>query len=168
MAEVLGDETGVSEFLAQPGRGGVAEGVRGDVFLESCPFRCTAEDLGEDRLLEPSAVESAEDRRLGAWGARGSEGAKLTHESGRERLPAGLAAFAPADEERRRGGVEVEVAPVEREQLRAPQSGGCQSAFWRGFAVVDARPRARPSCGDDRERGRDIGPRPTTFATMYI
>ena len=63
--------------------------------------------------------EAAEDGRLGTRASRGSEGAKLACESGRERLTAGLAAFAPADEERRRGGVEVEVAPVEPAELGA-------------------------------------------------
>ena len=104
VAEVLGDEARVAELLAEPGRGGVTERVRGDVLLDSRPFRCTADDLGEVRLLETSAGEAAEDRRFGARGARGSEGAKLACESGWERLPAGLAAFASADEQGRRGG----------------------------------------------------------------
>jgi len=98
VAEVLGDQACVAEFLAQPGRGGVAERVRGDVFFQSRPFRRAADDLGEDRLLEASAVEAAEDGRLWAWGARGSEGAKLACEPSWERLPPGFAAFAPADE----------------------------------------------------------------------
>ena len=34
VAEVLGDEPRVAELLAEPGRGGVAEGVRGDVLLD--------------------------------------------------------------------------------------------------------------------------------------
>ncbi len=66
VAEVLGDQACVAEFLAEPGRGGVAERVRGDMLLESGPFRCTADDLGEDRLLEASSMQSAEDGRLGA------------------------------------------------------------------------------------------------------
>ena len=98
MAEVFGDQARVSELLAEPGRGGVAECVRGDVLLESGPFRGTADDLGEDRLVEASAVEAAEDRRLGTRGARSSESAKLACEPGWKRLSAGFAAFASADE----------------------------------------------------------------------
>lgn len=119
MAEIFGDEACVPELLAQPGRGGVAERVRGDMLLESCPFRRAADDLGEDRSLKPSAVETTEDGRLGGRRARGSEGAKLACEPGWKRLPTGLAAFASADEQRRRGGVEVEVAPVKPAELGA-------------------------------------------------
>ena len=119
VAEVLGDEAGVAEFLAEPGCCCVAERVRCDVLLESRPFGCTADDLREDRLLESPPGEAAEDRRLGTRAAFGSESTKLACEAGWERLSPGLAAFAAADEERRCRGVEVEVAPVEPAELGA-------------------------------------------------
>lgn len=51
VAEVLGDEPRVAELLAEPGRGRVAERVRGDVLLQSGALRGAADDVGEDRLL---------------------------------------------------------------------------------------------------------------------
>jgi hypothetical protein len=51
VAEVLGNKARVAELLAEPGRGRVAEGVRGDVLLESGALRRAADDVGEDRLL---------------------------------------------------------------------------------------------------------------------
>ena len=98
MAEVLGDEARVSELLPRPGRGRVAERVRGDVLFESDPFRRTADSLGEDRLLEASAVEAAEDGRLGARLPRRSEDEQIVREFRWQRLPPGLAAFASPDD----------------------------------------------------------------------
>ena len=80
VAEVLRDQSGVSELLPQPRRGRVAKRVRGDVLFESGSFRGAANDLSEDRLLQTSAGEAAEDGSLGTRGARSSEGAKLTRE----------------------------------------------------------------------------------------
>lgn len=70
MAEVLGDEAGVAEFLPEPGRRGVAQRMRGDVLLDPGALRGTTDDVGEDRLLEAPAGEPAEDGigRLGLAG----------------------------------------------------------------------------------------------------
>ena len=67
VAEVLGYEAGVPELLAEPRRSRVAERVRGHVLLESGAPRGAGDDVGEDRLLQSSALEAAEHRvgRLG-------------------------------------------------------------------------------------------------------
>ena len=51
VSEVLGDEAGVAAFLPQPGRGGVAKRVGGDVLLDPGSRRGASDDVGEDRLL---------------------------------------------------------------------------------------------------------------------
>ena len=65
MAEVGGDEAGVARLLPQPGGGGVAESVGGHALLEPGPLGGAADDRGEDRRLQPLALEPAEDGRLG-------------------------------------------------------------------------------------------------------
>ena len=62
MSEVLGDEAGVAALLPQPGCGGVAKRVGGDVLLDPGSRRGASDDVGEDRLLQAGAVEPAEDR----------------------------------------------------------------------------------------------------------
>lgn len=52
---------GVATLLAQPGRGGVAQRVGGDVLLDPGSRRGAPDDVGEDRLLQASAGEPAED-----------------------------------------------------------------------------------------------------------
>ncbi len=120
VAEVLGDETRVAELLAEPGCGGVAQRVRGDVLLEPGPLRGAADDVREDRLLESSALEPTEDRigRLGVAGV--GQPLQLTRETRRDRLATRLAALPGADEQGRLAAVEVEVAPVEGAELGAP------------------------------------------------
>lgn len=73
MAEVLGDEARVAQLLAEPGRGGVPQRVRGHMLLDPGALRGASDDVGEDRLLQPSALEPAEDGvgRLGL--ARGAQ-----------------------------------------------------------------------------------------------
>jgi hypothetical protein len=60
VTEVLGDEAGVADLLAEPGRGCVAQRVGGDVLLDSGALGGAADDVGEDRLLEASARKPAE------------------------------------------------------------------------------------------------------------
>ena len=99
VAEVGGDEAGVAGLLAEPGRGGVAEGVGGDALLDRRPLGCTADNRGEDRRLQSLALEAAEDRRVcGRLPLRADDG-KLVGERWCERLPARLAAFATTDEQ---------------------------------------------------------------------
>lgn len=99
MAEVLGDEPRVAEFLAEPGRGRVAERVRGDVLLEPGALRGAADDVGEDRLLQSSAGQPAEDRvgRLGLPSV--AQLPQLVGEASRQRLTSRLAALPVADEQ---------------------------------------------------------------------
>jgi hypothetical protein len=61
VAEVRGDESGVAGLLSQPGGGGVSERVRGDALLEARLLGGAADDPGEDRRLQPLALEPAED-----------------------------------------------------------------------------------------------------------
>ena len=62
VAEILGDEAGVAELLAEPGRGGVAQRVGGDVLLDPGAPGGAADDVGEDRLVQTSPGEPADDR----------------------------------------------------------------------------------------------------------
>jgi hypothetical protein len=67
MAEVLRNESGITDLLTEPGRCSVAEGMSRHVLVEF-RARCGApDDVGKDRLLEASAGEPTEDRvsRLG-------------------------------------------------------------------------------------------------------
>jgi hypothetical protein len=99
VSEVLGDEAGVAELLPEPGRCGVTQGVRGDVLLQSGSPGGAADDVGEDRLLEASAGEPAEDR-VGRRGlARFAQLPKLSRETRGKRLTTRLAALAGSDEQ---------------------------------------------------------------------
>ncbi len=123
VAEVLGDEAGVAELLAQPGRGGVAQRVGGDVLLDPGARRGAPDDVGEDRLLQASAGEPAEDR-IGRPGLpRVAQLPQLAGEARRDRLTPGLAALPAADEQRLLASVELEVPPLERAQLGATKAG---------------------------------------------
>lgn len=52
MAEVLGDQPGVTRGLPQPGRGGVAQGVRGHVLGQAGAPGTARDDVGQDRRLK--------------------------------------------------------------------------------------------------------------------
>ena len=117
MAEVLGDETRISELLAQPGRGRVAERVRRDPLLEACTLDGAVDDRAECRLLEAAAGESTEDGLLRPGASLVSETAKLVCETGRKRLASRLSTLAPTYEKRRCRALELEVAPVESAEL---------------------------------------------------
>jgi hypothetical protein len=81
VSEVLGDESRVTQLLAQPGRGSVAQRVRGDVLLDPGALRGATDDVREDRLLQPPALEPAEDGvgRLGlSLGILTGDGSALT------------------------------------------------------------------------------------------
>jgi hypothetical protein len=83
VSKVLGDEASVAELLTQPGRGGVAQRVRGDVLLDPGARGGAADDVGEDRLLQPPALEPAEDG-VGRFGlARGAQPPQLTRDARR-------------------------------------------------------------------------------------
>ena len=64
MAEVSGDEAGVSCLLTQPGGRGVPKCVGGDALLEFRALRGAVNDRREDRRLEPVSLEPAEHRSL--------------------------------------------------------------------------------------------------------
>jgi len=51
LAEVLGDEACIADFLAEPRRGCVAQRMRGNVLLDPGALGGAADDVGEDRLL---------------------------------------------------------------------------------------------------------------------
>ena len=67
LPKVLGDEARVAPLLAEPGCCGMAQRVRGDVLVDLSARGGAADDVSEDRLLQASAGEPAEDRvgRLG-------------------------------------------------------------------------------------------------------
>jgi hypothetical protein len=78
LTEVLGNEAGVADLLAEPGCGGMAQRVDGDVLLDPGALRGAADDVGEDRLLQASTRETAEDR-VGRRGLACRAGASATH-----------------------------------------------------------------------------------------
>jgi hypothetical protein len=51
VAEVGGDEARIAGLLAEPGRGGVPECVRGRALLEPGAFGGAADDQAKDRAL---------------------------------------------------------------------------------------------------------------------
>ncbi len=73
--------------------------MRGDVLLDPGALGRAANDVGEERFLEVSAGEPAEDaiRRLGMTGV--PQLPQLAGEASRDRLTPGLVAFSMADEE---------------------------------------------------------------------
>ena len=119
VAEVLRHKSGIAGILTEPGRCRVAEGVSGHVLVESRARRGAPDDVGEDRLLEASAGEPAEDPvgRVGL--SRVADVSELSSETSRHRLAARLSALAAADEERTLPPVEVEIAPLEGAELGA-------------------------------------------------
>ena len=122
MAEVLGNEAGVAALLAEPGRRGVAQRVRGDVLLDPSALRRATDDVCEDRLLQASAGKPAEDGvgRLGLGGV--AQLPQLAGEARWQRLAPRLAALAVTDEQRLPPSVDLEVAPFERAELGAAES----------------------------------------------
>jgi hypothetical protein len=101
VAEVLRYETRVAELPAQPGCRCVSQRVGGDVFLDAGALGGAADDVGEDRLLESSAGEPAEDR-VGRRGlAKGLE--PLTDEADATRVTEIHILSGPAQVGRRPG-----------------------------------------------------------------
>ncbi len=149
MAEVGGDETGIAGLLAQPGRGGVAERVGADGLLDSGSLGCAPDQRGEDRRGEPFAGKAAEDGVLACGSTVPSEPSELVGERWRQRLAPGFAAFAATHEQRGLVALEVEVAPVEREQLRASQP--CRDEGEEDELVAGCQPgpssQRRTRCG---------------------
>lgn len=95
--------------------------MRGDALLDLGSLGRATDDPGEDRRLQPLPLEAAEDRRVGGRDPLGAKERKLAGERRCERLPARLAALAAADEQRRPWPLELQVGPIERDQLRPPQ-----------------------------------------------
>jgi hypothetical protein len=122
VAEVLGDEARIAELLPEPGRGGVTQRVRRNVLRDASACRCPTDDVGEGRLLQTTTGEPAEHRVGRIRLATVAQLPKLLGKTGRHRLAARFAAFAAADEERPPASIELEVAPLKRAQLGAPQS----------------------------------------------
>jgi hypothetical protein len=123
VAEVLGNEAGVAALLAEPGRRGVAQRVRGDVLLDPSALRRATDDVGEDCLLQASAGKSAEDgiHRLGLAGV--PQLPQLAGQARRYWLAPRFAALPATDEERALSPIELHVAPLERAELGAAQPG---------------------------------------------
>ncbi len=117
VAEVLGDEAGVADLFAEPGSRRVAQRMRGDVPFDPGALRGSPDDVGEDRLLQASTSETAEDR----VGRRGLacvvELQQLMGEASWQRLTSRLAALPVLDEQRPLASVEVEIPPLERAEL---------------------------------------------------
>jgi hypothetical protein len=134
----------------------VPERVRGDALREACALGGAADDPGEDRRLQPLALEPAED---GIAGRRPPLVAKLLQLLGElrsKRLAAGLGALALADEQRRSPAFEVDVAPVERDRTGAGSSGRARALrAGRAPAVDDPLERAlaEPEVAPDRRQG---------------
>ena len=101
----------------------MAKRVGGDVLLDPGSRRGAPDDVGEDRLLQAGTVEPAEDR-VGWPRLPGvSQLQQLAGEASGDRLTPGLVAFPMADEQGPLASVELEVAPLERAQLRATKAG---------------------------------------------
>jgi hypothetical protein len=96
--------------------------MRSDALLDRGSLGGTPDDPGEDRRLQPLSLESAEDRRVSGRAPFGTEARKLAGERRCERLPTRLAALAATDEQRRPWSIELEVYPVERDQLGPTES----------------------------------------------
>ena len=153
VAEVGGDEAGVARLLPQPGRGGVAERVRGDALLDLGSLGGAADDPGEDRRLQPLALEPAEDRCVRGRAPVGAEERELAGERRCERLAARLAALAAADEQRRPRSLELEVSPVERDQLRPAQARLDEREQDEPVTLGEARAPPRRVLGRGEEAG---------------
>jgi hypothetical protein len=123
MAEVGGDEAGITCLLPEPGGGGVPKRVGGDALLEVSSLRGAVDDRGQDRRLQPVPLEPAEDRCLRRRLPGRAQKRKLVCELRCERLAPRLAALAAANEQRGPTALEVEVGPVERDQLGPAQAG---------------------------------------------
>jgi hypothetical protein len=122
VAEVGGNKAGVARLLPKPGSGGVPERVRGDALREAGALGGAADDPGEDRRLQPLALEPAEDGIAWRRPLLVAELAQLLGELWRDRLAARLGTLALADEQRRALALEVDLAPIERDQLGAAQA----------------------------------------------
>src|SRR5512133_522204 len=153
VTEVGGDQPRVTARLPQPGGGAVAERVCGHSLLEPGPLGGAADDRGEDRRLQALALEAAEDGRVRGCVSRRLQASELARQRPRERLPAGLAALAAADEQRRSRSRELEVGPVERDQLRAAQAGLDEREQHEAVALGEAAPSTRRVLGRGQQPG---------------
>ena len=150
VAEVLGDETGVAELLAQPGRGGVAQRVGGDVLLDPGARRGAADDVGEDRLA--GGVRPASPQKTGsvASGCRVSRGASEARGRGRPALVGG-AACRPCRSGRAATAC-VRRARGRATRARRARSGEVPSSRERAVRVGRARRGLADCARDDRPR----------------
>jgi hypothetical protein len=110
-----------------------------DTFLELRALRGTVDDRREDRRLKPVPLEPAEHRRLSC---RAQE-RELTRERRRERLTPRLSALAAAHEQRWASALEIEVGPVECDQLGSAEAGLDERAQDEPVALSEAVPTAR-------------------------
>jgi hypothetical protein len=94
--------------------------MRSDALFDRGSLGGATDDPGEDRRLQPLSLESAEDGGVGGRVPFGAEERELASERWRERLSTRLAALAAADEQRRAWPLELQVCPVERDQLSPP------------------------------------------------
>lgn len=112
--------------------------MRSDVLLYPGACGGAADDVGERRLLKASACEPAEDRvgRIGMTAV--AQPPKLAGEAGGHGLAAQLAALAATDEQRSLVSVELEIAPLERAELRPPKPRGHEREEYETVAFDEA------------------------------
>jgi len=130
------------------------------VLVELRPPRGAADDVGQDRRLQPTTLEPAEHVCLRRGIPAGALRGQLVRELRRQGLAARLVALAMANEQGRPGGVEVDVSPLQRSQLGAPHAGGDESEQHEPVAL------AQPAAARARIRRRRKQPRDTTHRTL--
>jgi len=121
VAEVGGNEAGIAPLLAQAGDGGVAERVSPDALLEARSVGVAANDSDKDRRLEPLAFEPAEHRRVGARVAVCPTGWRIRLQAEGRAAARGLPTLPHRTSSDGGSSSRLEVGPVKRNQLSAPQ-----------------------------------------------
>jgi hypothetical protein len=80
VAEVRRDEARVACLLPQPRGGGMSERVRSHALVNARALGGATDDQPEDRRLQPSSLESAEDGAVRRRPSRGTEADELARE----------------------------------------------------------------------------------------
>lgn len=108
--------------------------------------------------LGAGALQPAEHGCAGAGLDRGTQTAQLRRKRGLKRLAARLSALAAAHEQRGAVAVELEVAPVKRDQLRAAKAGGHERQQHKAIALGQpGPPPRRRRCGIQQARELLLG-----------
>lgn len=140
MAEVGRDESRVGSLLAQPRGRGVSERVGRDLLFESSSRCRTADDQAEHAGMQPLAFEPAEDGCVGSGSPCFVKPLELRRERRWKWLPPWLAALTSPHKQRRPPRIEVDVAPIQRDQLGTAEAGRDKRKEDEPIAFDEARP----------------------------